>query len=301
MSDEQFLRDAADAPRLPMLDRRALLRSGLRTGLVAGAAMSTTGCATLIDLLTGLVKAPDMSMKSFKIEKTTLSSFQVSIVALIKNANPFGFHLDGLDWIVGLAGGQTAKGKSPKGLTLKPKGTSETQLDLDFNIAKTAEAILELIDKKAVPLKIDAVGHLRAAKYKFDVPGSFESMLPLPQLPKFDVPKFKMTGLRGTNLLFEVAPLVTNINGFDIDIDAFDFDIKLDGRNVLKNKIVKNVKLKSKKKVDVPFEFDVGLAEIGMSLAQIAMNPRVDWEVAANLKSGILNVPFKQGGRVNLS
>lgn len=298
-------RDADGAPRaqvapLAPLDRRALLRTGVRTGLVAGVAMTSSGCATLIDLLTGLVKAPDMALKSFKVNKVTLSSFQVSIVALIKNANPFGFHMDGLDWTVNLAGGQTAKGRSPKGITLKAKGTSETELDLDFNIAKTADAILELLEKKVVPLKLGAVAHLRAAKYKFDVPGEFETKLPLPQIPAFDVPKFRMVGLRGTNLQFEVEPLVTNPNGFDIDIDAFDFDIKLDGRPVLKNKIVKNVKLQSKKKEGVPFQFDVGLAEIGMTLAKIANNPRLDWEVAANMKSGILNMPFKKGGRVNL-
>lgn len=275
-------------------------RDLLQTGLVTTAALSTTGCATLWDLLLGLVKAPDMSMKSFKVKKTTLDSFQVSIVALIKNPNPFGFHLDGLDWIVDLAGGHTASGKSPKGLTLKAKGTSETELDLDFNIAKTAEAILELIEKKSVPLKLGAKAHLRANKYKFDVPAEYETKLPLPQIPKFEVPTFKMTGLRGTNLLFTVEPLIHNTNAFDVDIDAFDFDIKLDGRNVLKNKIVKNVKLQSKKKERVPFEFDVGLAEVGMTLAKIAQNPRLDWEVAANLKSGILNVPFKEGGRVTL-
>lgn len=280
--------------------RREVLQSGLRGGLIVGAGLSTTGCATLWDLLLGLVKAPEMSMKSFKVKKTTLSSFQVSIIALIKNPNPFGFHLDGLDWIVDLAGGQTAKGKSPKGLTLNAKGASETQLDLDFNIAKTAEAILELIEKKVVPLKLDATGHLRANKYKFDVPATFETKLPLPQIPKFEVPNFKMTGLRGSNLLFTVEPLVHNPNGFDVDVDAFDFDIKLDGKNVLKNKIVKNVTLQSKKKERVPFEFDVGLAEIGMTLAKVAQNPRLDWEVAANLKSGILNIPFKEGGRVTL-
>lgn len=276
-------------------------RDLLQTGLVTTAALSTTGCATLWDMLLGLVKAPDMSMKSFKIKKTTLSSFQVSIVALIKNPNPFGFRLDGLDWIVDLAGGQTAKGRSPKGLTLKAKGSSETELDLDFNIAKSAEAILELIEKKSVPLKIDAVGHLRANKYKFDVPATYESRLPLPQIPKFDVPTFRMKGLRGSNLIFEVEPLITNPNGFDVDIDAFDFDVKLEGKQVLKNKIVKNISLQSKKKERVPFEFDVGLAEIGMTIARIASNPRLDWEVAANLKSGILNVPFKEGGRVTLN
>ena len=37
-----------------------------------------------------------------------------------------------------------------------------------------------------------------------------------------------------------------------------------------------------------------------MTLAQLASNPRLDWELDANLRSGILNMPFKQAGRVTL-
>jgi hypothetical protein len=183
---------------------------------------------------------------------------------------------------------------------LKAKGTAETELDLDFNIAKTADAILELLDKKSVPLKIDAVGHLRANKYKFDIPAQFESRLPLPAIPHFDVPTFKVKNASLSGIKFQVEPLVTNSNNFDINIDAFDFDIKLGGREVLKNKSVKKIRLEGKGKERVPFEFDVGLSEIGMTLAKLAQNPRLDWELAANLRSGILKMPFKQNGRVTL-
>ncbi len=275
-------------------------RDVLQTGLLTTAALSTTGCATLLDVLCGLVKTPEMSLKSFKVKKMTLTSLQVDIVALIKNPNPFGFNLAGLDWAVSLAGGQTAQGKAPRGINLKAKGTEETEIDLDFNLAKTAEAILELLDKKSVPLKIDAVGHLRANKYKFDIPAQFESKLPLPVIPRFDVPTFKVKNANLSGITFLVEPLVTNSNGFDINIDAFDFDVKLDGKQVLKNKNAKKIKLESKGHERVPFQFDVGLAEIGMTLAKLAQNPRLDWELAANLKSGILNMPFKQKGRVTL-
>ena len=275
-------------------------RDLLQTGLLTAAALSTTGCATFMDVLCGLVKPPEMSLRSFKVKKMTLTSLQVEIVALLQNPNPFGFSLAGLDWAVALAGGQAAKGRSPKGLTLKARGRSETQLDLDFNIAKTADAILELLEKKTVPLKIDAVGHLRANKYKFDIPAQFETKLPLPILPRFDVPTFKVKNANLSGITFLVEPLVSNSNGFDINIDALDFDIKLDGKQVLRNKNVRKIRLESKGRERVPFQFDVGLAEIGMTLAKLANNPRLDWELDANLRSGILDMPFKQNGRVTL-
>lgn len=282
------------------LNRRDLIRTGLITSTAVPLAMSTTGCATLLDLLGQLVDAPDISLKSFKIKEATLSSFSVSLIALIKNPNPFGFRLDGLDWIINLANGQAAKGRSPKGIALKAKGNTETALDIDFDIGKTAQAILQLIEKRKVPLGIEAVGHLRADKYKFDVPAKYETSLPMPQIPAFDIPKFSVKSASLSGIRFAVEPLIKNGNPFDIDIDRFDFDVKVGGREVLKNKSVKNVKIASNKSERVPFEFDVDLAEIGLTAAKLASNPRFDWQVAANLKSGPLDVPFKKTGNVSI-
>ncbi len=282
------------------LNRRELLRTGLITSTAVPLAISTTGCATLLDLLGQLVDAPDISLKSFKIKDATLSSFSVSLVALIKNPNPFGFRLDGLDWIINLANGQAARGRSPKGIALKARGSTETDLDIDFDIGKTASAILALIEKRKIPFGVEAVGHLRADKYKFDVPAKYETSLPMPQIPAFDVPKFSVKSASLSGIRFAVEPLVKNSNPFDLDIDKFDFDVMVGGRQVLKNKTIKNVKIASKKSERIPFEFDVDLAELGLTLAKLASNPRFDWQVGANLKSGPLDIPFKKTGNVSI-
>jgi LEA14-like dessication related protein len=281
------------------INRRALLRTGLLSTATLPLTTST-GCATLMDLLSGIVKEPKLSLRSFKITKTTLSSFSVSMVALLKNPNPFGFKLDGLDWLVNLAGGEAARGRSPGGIALKAKGVSETQLDIDFNIARTAAAIIELIEKRSVPLGISAVGHLSASRYTFDIPAKYETRLPLPTLPTFAVPRFAVRSAGLSGISFVVEPLVKNTNGFDIDIDRFDFNVKLGGREVLKNKTIKNLKVARGKSERVPFEFDVGLAEVGLTVAQLATSPRLNWEIGANLKSGLLDLPFTQKGRVNV-
>jgi LEA14-like dessication related protein len=282
------------------LNRRELLRTSLVTSAAVPLALSTTGCATLLDLLGQFVETPNISLKSFKIKDVTLTSFAVSLVALIRNPNPFGFRLDGLDWLVNLANGQVAKGRSPKGIALKARGSSETVLDVNFDLGRTAAAILQMIEKGKVPLGIEAVGHLRADKYKFDVPAKYATSLPMPQIPVFDVPKFAVKSADLSGIRFAVEPLIKNSNPFDLAIDAFDFDVKVAGREVLKNKTIKNLKIASNKSERVPFEFNVDLAEIGMTVAKIATNPRFDWAVGANLKSGILNLPFKQQGKVSI-
>jgi LEA14-like dessication related protein len=281
------------------MNRRALLQHSLMAAAAVPLA-SSTGCATLMEYLGTIVKQPELALKSFKVTKASLSSFSVSLVALIKNPNPFGFKLEGLDWIVNLAGGEAAKGRSPKGIALKARGTAQTELDIDFNIARTAAAVIELIEKRKLPLGISAVGHLRANKYTFDIPAKYETSLPMPQLPNFTVPRFSVRSANASGIRFAVEPLVKNSNGFDIDIDQFDFDVKLGGRQVLRNKTIKNFKVAKGQSERVPFEFDVSLAELGLTIAKLATNPRFDWEVGAKLQSGLLNLPFVQKGRVAL-
>ncbi|MBM4281173.1 MAG: LEA type 2 family protein [Deltaproteobacteria bacterium] len=280
--------------------RRQALRTGLITAAASPVVAGASGCATLLDLLDDFIKPPDLSLKSFAVTGWTLSSVSVHLVAVLKNPNPFGFRIDGLDWGVKLAGGAVAKGAARKGFTLKPRGTSETPLDLEFDLAKTAAAVLELLAKKSVPLGLNAVAHLRAQRYKFDIPAEFETRLPLPQLPVFDVPRFEFKGLSGAGLRFAVEPLVRNPNGFDVDIDAFDFDVKLGGRQVVRSKQLKNVKIVANDKKRVPFDFDVDLVDLGLTVATLASKPRLDWELGANLKSGLFQLPFKQGGRLSL-
>ncbi len=280
--------------------RRELLRAGLMA-TAATPLVTSTGCATLMECLGQIVKTPQLSLRSFQITKTTLSSFSVSLMALIKNPNPFGFRLEGLDWGVDLAGGTAAKGRSPKGIALKAKGSSETQLDIDFDLAKTAAAVLELIEKRSIPLGINAVGHLMANKYKFDLPAKYETKLPMPSIPNFTVPRFAVRSASLSGVRFSVEPLVRNSNPFDIDIDQFDFNVKIGGRNVLKNKSIRNFKVAKKDSERVPLDIEVSLSEIGLTAARLAQSPRLDWEVGAKLKSGVLDLPFLQKGRVNLA
>lgn len=281
------------------MDRREMMR--LTLGGAAFVPLSTsTGCATLMDLFGKYVKMPQLALRDMKVMGMTLSSLQVRFLAQLKNPNPFGFRLDGLDWLIKLAGKDTAKGRSPKGIELKPRGSSETQLDVDFDLGKTAQTILSLIGKQSVPYEIQAVGHLRARQYKFDVPAKLAGKMPMPRLPSFDVPKFSVASANASGITFRVDTLVNNPNAFRIPIDAFTCDIKVGGREVLRNRTVRNLKLDAKQKEKVPLEFTVDLVDLGLTAARLAQNPRMNWEVAAELASGALKVPFTQRGQVTL-
>lgn len=281
------------------MNRRELIRLGAASALIVPTATMSTGCATLWDLLNNFIKAPKLAVEKMDIRKMTLTSMSVTFHTLITNPNPFGFRLDGLDYLLRVAGAELAKGTAPQGITLKPGGSAKSDLDLDFDLGHTAEAILELITKKRVSYELAAVGKFLSKQGGIDVPVGFKGVMPMPLLPKVSVASFKTTSLSLNGLGFEVNTAVGNNNDFELPIDGFSFDLKIDGRNVLQNKGVKGLRVAPGKTGHVPLAFNVGLVQLGLSLAEAAAGKRMSYELATELCSGKLKVPFTNKGVFN--
>lgn len=282
------------------MNRRELLRLGAASATTA-LVLPTTGCATLWALLGMFVKAPQIAVKSMKIRKATLSTMSTRFLVQITNPNSLGFKLAGLEYALDLAGGSVAKGVAPKGIELRPRGKAKTELDIDFDIARTAVAVLEMLEKGAVDYALEAVGHFRVQDQDIPVPARLAGSMPMPKIPKIDISSFDVVSASTQGIKFRVDTEAQNKNDFDIPVDKFEFDVKIGGRNVLNNKVLRNKKLKADKKTIVPLEFTVGLAALGLTAAELASNPRLNWEVKTKMESGILKLPFDQRGSVRLA
>ena len=279
------------------MKRRELIRLGAASALVVPGA----GCATLWDLLGNFIKAPKLTIRKMDITKMNLTSVSVKFLADLTNPNPIGFKLFGLDYLMRLAGQELAKGRMPQGINLNPHTSSKTELDLDFDLGRTAEAMLELLNKRVVDYELQAVGKFLSKDNGVDVPVGFKGSMPMPILPKLNVRSFEPSGVSASGVGFRVTTQVHNDNGFEIPIDGLGFGVKLDGRNVLTNKVVRGLRLAPKHTGDVPVDFRVGLAELGVSLLELAGGKRMNWELSSQVRSGKLVVPFTHKGVVRLS
>lgn len=286
------------------MKRRDLIRAGARiaTATAASAAIvPAAGCATLWDLLGDLVKAPSIDVRKMDITGMSLTSVSMKFHTLITNPNPFGFRLDGLDYLLNVAGGELAKGRAPKGITLKPRGRATSELDLDFDLGKTAAAILELLTKKSASYELRAVGKLFSKQGGLDVPFGHRGVLPMPELPRVAVRSFEPTSISAAGVGFAITTEVANDNDFEIPIDGFRIDLRLDGRSVLENRAMRGLRVQARKTGRVPLEFRLGLPELGLSLAELSGGRRVRWELETDLKSGRLTAPFKHQGAFRLA
>jgi len=276
------------------MKRRELLHLGV-AGIVGGVALESAGCATLMNMFEKYL--PRLSVRKMDITGMTLTTMSVKFLCAIANPNPIGFRMDGLDYALKLAGNQLANGRAPKGITLKPRDSVNTDLDIDFNLGATAVAILDLIGKKVVPYELSATGKFLAQQTGgIDIPVGFKGSMPMPKVPNLNVKNFSPTSVSSSGIGFRVDTAVHNDNDFEIPIDGFNIDVKLDGKKVVENKVVHGLRVASNKTENVPLDFHVALPALGVSLAEIASGKRMNWELGTQLKSGRLVVPFSNKG-----
>lgn len=279
------------------MNRRQILKSSCALAI----AVPMSGCATLVNLLRGVMKDPQISLRKMTVKSATLERVHTIFDVDIKNPNPIGFRLDGLGYALALEGARFARGDLDESLALKANGTSRLALPVEFSLGKSAEAILGLLGKEEVAYALDTTFKFRWKQGKLDVPVTFDGKMPLPKVPEVEVRDFRFTSIGLSGLGVRVLTTVKNPNPYDIPIDRFRFDVTLNGNRVLRNEEVTGMRLRPRQTRDVRLEFTIGLLEAGLTALSLAQKPQLRWEVGAELKSGTFELPFEANGNVRLA
>lgn len=279
------------------MNRRHLLKSSCALALTVPA----SGCATLVNLLRGVLRDPQITLRKMTVKSATLDRVHTVFDVDIMNPNPVGFRLDGLGYAISLEGSRFARGDINQSIALEANGSSRLSLPVELSLGRSAEAILRLLGKKEVDYALDTVFKFRWTQGKLEVPVTFQGVMPLPQVPEIQVRDFRFTSIGVGGIGVRVLTTVRNPNPYDIPIDRFRFDVTLNGRRVLKNENVSGVRLRPRQARDVRLEFTVGLVEAGLTALSLAQEPRLAWKVSAALKAGAFEMPFDAEGRVKLA
>jgi len=268
----------------------------------AGALLPTAGCATLLELLEGAFKRPDVNILSMNVLGMTLDTVKTEFKARVSNPNPFGLSLAGLKYAVKVDGRQVLDGNARNKLELKANGASTTTFPVNITLGKSAEVLLSLLQKNSLPYDLNSAFTFAIPQVNRNVtiPVAFGGVLPVPKLPLVTIKEFKFTNVSPAGIGVRVVSSVKNTNKFEIPVDGFHFDVKLNNRNVLQNRAVRGLRVAAGKTKNVPLEFNVSPLDLGINAVEILQRPRINWAIDAGLKSGVLDMPFKKTGALRL-
>ena len=284
--------------------RRQFMARGVKTtlGLTAlGGPLS--GCATLQNVLQnsgGLYSNPQVEVVDMAVTKWGLTDLGTTFDIRVTNPNPVGFTLQGIKYGLDIDGQRLTSGQSQSPVSIVASGASTTQLAFDFPLAQTANALISLLSKREVDYGLDTAFQIGRPDFAVTVPVQKSGRLPLPSLPRFDVPKAEFGGASIAGVKFKLTPTLDNQNDFDLPITGFETSLKINDRPVITNQARSQSQLKAKSKTAIPIDLVLSLAQLGLSAVSLIQKPQIRWALDFNLVAGRLKLPFAESGRLRL-
>lgn len=276
-------------------------RRQLLLASTAIAASATPGCAYLRPFLRTAVREPVVRVKDFFVKSWTLSHAKAVLDVSIKNPNRVALDLAKLAHALTLDGRPVAAGGSLGGLSVKANGTSTAKILLDFDIANTSKALMTLLTRGKVPYGLKTTFGFKTPIGNISVPVRHQGELPLPKLPEVRQPGIVVKGIGLSGVDFELSANVYNPNTFTLPIDGADFDVTLNGNEVVSHAPISGLSVGAKATRRIRLPFKVGLPELGLTAASLFTSPTLRWGIKGNVAAGVLKLPVRHSGRIQLA
>lgn len=258
------------------------------------------GC-TLLQKLLSNIRAPSVTVNSVEPELKGIADALLHFDLSIINQNPVGLKLAGIGYNLDVEGREVARGATRGGLTLEPRGRSSTQVDVQVPLIQVASSLLELLGKSAVQyrgqfnLKFDTpIGEL-------EVPVAHSGELPLPKKPPVIIKGLRVGGLNTSGVTLVCDVDVENPNPFDLPIDKMALGLKVNNRELARASAPRNLKLAPRSPLAVPIEVKVSFADLGLSVADLVKQPRLNYAADLDFASGPLSMPISKSGNFRLT
>lgn len=227
----------------------------------------------------------------------------------IKNPNPIGISLAGMDYDLKLAGNSFVSGNKAQKLRIPANRKSKVELPLSLSFTEIFEGLKKLSDKKTIPyelttgLKID-VPLLGALRYPVTTRGT----IPVPRLPSISVKGISMEkmSLSGARMLLKME--VDNPNVFGLGLNALNYDLTVNGQRWASGNKVNVGKIQKNGKSEISLPVTLNFMELGSGIYSLLnSNQALDYQFSGKLKAngdhpliGNFSLPFDNRGSTTL-
>ncbi len=273
----------------------------LFTGLIAG-------CSILQQVTQ--VQKPVVDVADVHLSRLSLDGVDLVFDLRITNPNPLEINLAGFDYDFFLNASSFIKGDQQKPVSIPSRGTGHVEIPISLTFQNIYETYQSLKNSDSTDYAIHAgltfdlpvIGPYR-------IPVQTSGRLPLVKIPKISIVSFRIVkmGLMGADLEFNCQ--VDNPNPFSFLINAFDYDLKINGANWAKGKSENrvNIQQKDKSRISIPVSLDflqMGQTVAGLLKGDAKLNYQftggLDLESPASL-IGKAQLPFDLTGTVGVT
>lgn len=110
--------------------------------------------------------------------------------------------------------------------------------------------------------------------------------------------KVKELGMSDVKLLFNFS--VQNPNPVEVAVDEIEYNLKLNGKDFTKGTLSENLKVGPESSVVIPLPVSFKYQDLFGNLSELLKSRKLDYEVDGSINLGLLSIPYKKSGLVEL-
>jgi len=251
------------------------------------------GCANASDVIKRVVKPPDVSVSNFAIAGIQETKMGFDLELLVKNPNPIGFSLAGLEYQVDLAEKQLATGRNDNGLNITASGDSHVSIPIWVSYQDVLSIYDAVQGQDQVPYKVSGKAEISTPIGKIPVPFSVKGNLPVVRPPRINEVSLKVNKLNLAGAQLNLNLKMFNPNGFKLDIVSGDYALFMQGSNFGNGSIApSSIPAKTTGTITIP----ISLSFTGMAGAAYSLLTKgsADYQLSFDARYKLANLPMTQ-------
>lgn len=233
---------------------------------------TVSGCQA-IQNLAGSIQKPSLSIKDVQVTDFAFDEIELTYEVEVDNPNPVALQMLSYDYDFNINNNDFVEGSQDKQLRIESSGTSTFEIPMRINFQELYELFSSLRND-------DKADYSLMADLHFDLPIVGNTTIPLEKrgtVPLIKLPEIAVSSLEVDDISFSEANLILNLdvenpNGFGLLMNAFAYDLNVNGNNWVEGKSQKAVKIteNDSNRIAIPISLDI--EQIGTSALQLLNN-----------------------------
>jgi LEA14-like dessication related protein len=260
--------------------------------LLALAAVTTTGCATLLDLLRTTFREPALTFKSVNLTDISLAGLTLDTTWQLTNPNAVGLSLASVDYALFIDDKQVLAGAPAQGFQVAAQGSTDLHFPAGIKFADLAAVLETFLSKDTARWRAEGGLGVQTPIGLVRLPLSHQGDFEVPKLPlvQFQDPRVTNVSLSGATIEFPL--IVTNRNTYALPVNGLSGTVSIGGSPVgtLSTGDLGAMSGKGARTVALPLSVNFFSAAGAVVNAVRGGNAQVRFD--ARLQSGGTNVPL---------
>lgn len=253
-------------------------------------------CATLSQLF----QQPTVKLNKFSISDFSFNDITLNFDLAITNPNPIGVGLAGYDFDFSIEGQNFLSGDQKKDMQVLANQTSIVGIPLTVKFNQLYEMFKALKDKDEANYGLKGHMHVNGPLGLLQIPFSTSGKMPAVKLPKISLAGVKVNTLSLSGVKLNLDVEVDNPNIFGFNLNNFNYNIALAGKNVLSGTKTDATVVNKKGKSTLSFPVDLNFLAMGSMLKSALETGKIDYQLTGGTdvktEYGSANVPIDMTG-----